>query len=843
MTIIRDQEQFTLESQPFAEATSGFAGESVGESTESTEATGSTEATAEAAAEAASPWSESFAPFSESESPLSEQEALLENAFEALRDEAFDESLSELLAETEDAIGQRFSDESPGSSGERERIAAAHLAPTQYAAEQYLERLSEALAGQDLESLSEEQLDELMDRVEPELSEVSPAGEEFIGSLIKKARSAVGFVKNAVKKVAGAAGGLLTAGLKGLLKLVRPLLKRVLSFAIGRLPAPLQAPARLLSTKLFGEAEALAEAEAFEAESEGEAFAISPAVSHDTEALAESFDAALAEALVSGDAGEQSETAFAGEGEGEGEREAAQGSAELEALAEARGRLIDSLAGATSTDEVAPAVEQFIPALLGALRVGIHLVGRPRVVGFLAKYLGRLIGKWVGPQLSGPLSNAIVDTGLRLISLEQQEPELESEAVPAMLAGTIEDTIRQLAETSEYELEDESLMKAATARAFDRAVGTNFPPTLLRPTVQRGAQLGGRFVTRKARSLRPYRRYSRSPEVEVTAAVADAIDTFGGVTLGASLRALGLSLPVKARLHVYQATVGTSLRRIAAIERTRNGVRLSSSQLHPLTPKAAGLLLKDPAMGVAVPAEFLRSRARVAAGQRFYWVEPLDQTALPTVGARAATGAIGAFGASGATRAYGFAGRGAGAASQGWVVVDTRSSQIRVGMFFAESETQTIAAAIREGRAEAVLLPALTRAYDHLARRFAQRTGRLRIRAELEQSELATRVPRVLDRIPPAVVSALSGALRRWLLPSFARWAREGSAEFARASADPRNGVTVTATIRSAPGLDLLRQAAAGSLSAASLASIASGRAFRGTPTVTITAKPGRRRP
>ncbi|WP_431277164.1 hypothetical protein [Leifsonia poae] len=762
------------------------------------------------------------------ESPLGEQDALLENAFEAVRDEAFDEAVSELLAETEDAIGQRFSDESPATAGERERIASAHLAPTQFAAEQYLERLNETLAGQDVESLTEEQLDELMDRVEPELSEVSPAGEQFIGSLIKKARSAVSFVAKAAKTVGKAAGGLLTAGLKGLLKLVRPLLKRVLSFAIGRLPAPLRAPAQLLAKKLFGEAETVAEAEAFEAASEGESFAISPAVSHDTEALTESFDAALAEALVSGDGGSESETAFASESESESEAE--QGSTELETLAEARGRLIDSLANARSADEVTPAVEQFIPALLGALRIGINLVGRPRVVGFLAKFLGKLIGKWVGPQLSGPLSTAIVDTGLRLISLEQMEPELESEAVPTMLAGTIEDTVRQLAETSEYELEDESLMKAATARAFDRSVGANFPPTLLRSGVQRGAQLGGRFVTRKARSVGPYRRYSRSPEVEVTAAIADGIDTFGGVSLGASLRAVGLTLPVRVRIHVYQATIGTSLRRIAAIERTRNGVRLSSSQLHPLTPKAAGLLLKDPGMGVAVPAAFLQSRARVAAGQRFYWLEPLDQMALPVAGS----------GASGGRIAQG--GR-AGAASQGWVVVDTRSSRVIVGLFFAESETQAIAAAIREGRAEAVLLPALTKAYDGLARRFAHRTGRLRIRAELEQSETTARLPRVLDRIAPAAISGFTVALRRWLLPAFATWSRDASAEFARASADPRNGVTVTATIRSVPGLDLIRQAAAGSLSAASLGALSSGSAFRATPTVTILAKAGRRQP
>ena len=36
---------------------------------------------------------------------------------------------------------------------------------------------------------------------------------------------------------------------------------------------------------------------------------------------------------------------------------------------------------------------------------------------------------------------------------------------------------------------------------------------LLKRGLQRGAQYGGRFVTRKARSPRPYRRYSRSPEV------------------------------------------------------------------------------------------------------------------------------------------------------------------------------------------------------------------------------------------------------------------------------------------------------------------------------------------
>ena len=43
---------------------------------------------------------------------------------------------------------------------------------------------------------------------------------------------------------------------------------------------------------------------------------------------------------------------------------------------------------------------------------------------------------------------------------------------------------------------------------------------------------------------------------------------------------------------------------------------------HPLTPTAAGLLLREPALGVAVPPRFMRSRHRIAAGQRFFHLEP-----------------------------------------------------------------------------------------------------------------------------------------------------------------------------------------------------------------------------
>ncbi|MEC5193131.1 MULTISPECIES: hypothetical protein [unclassified Arthrobacter] len=816
MTITQGQvNDYSPDAQPFWEApfTETAIGEQQGE--------GPIEPRAEALGFL--PWAEDFSPFSEAgaSGPAGEAESLLDEAFEAVRDEAFDEAVGELLAETEDAIAQRFSDEAPtpGAQFEKERLAENYLAPVLLASEQYLDRLAESLAGQDLESLDALQLDEVLDRLDPS-PEVSPAGEEFIGGIIRKAKRAVKFVVNTAKKVGQAAGGLLLSALKGLKKLISPLLKRVLSFAIGRLPAPLQAPARLLSRKLLGENEyeGLDEYE-HEGDRENEDFVSSPAIATDTEALVESFDAALAEALITDEGVAAESESFDLEQQSEG----AQGSLELEALAEARGKLIDALQNAHDGEDLTPAVEQFVPVLLAALRTGIHIVGRPRVVGFLAKYLAQLIGKWVGPQLARPLSNAIVDTGLRLVSLEQMEPENEDEAVPVMLASTIEDTIRGLAETEEYQLEDEDLMQFATAQAFERAVAANFPAPLVRPGLRRAPALGGRFVARRPRSPRPYRRYSRTPEVEVTGVIASRVATFGGVTLAASLKAMGLAVPFKARVHIFQATVGTSLRRIAAHERKRRGGSFSSRQLHPLTPSAAALLLREPGLGVAVSPVFLRSRQRVAAGQRFYYLEPVSAGAVVVppggVGRRAA----------------------ASQPTQGWLVLDTIAARVTAALYFSEPDAQKIADGVRAGRGSAVVIPAVTSVIDGLAQSFATPNGRVRIVKEYEEGEEF--LGPILKRLMPVLISALRRAIKAWLMRVLAEWVRSKGAEFARAAADPRSGVTITVSLINVPGMPVLRQALNGTLGRATIRSIVSGDAFRGTPNGSVLVRAGQHRP
>ena len=122
--------------------------------------------------------------------------------------------------------------------------------------------------------------------------------------------------------------------------------------------------------------------------------------------------------------------------------------------------------------------------------------------------------------------------------------------------------MRRLAENEDYVFEDEDLMQLATAEAFSQAVATHFPAPLRRPALQQAPSLGGTFVRRRPRSIRTYRKYSRTPEVEVTVAdrgrVADVrrIDGRRGAARG------GATFPIRARMHIYQSAAGTTLPRM-----------------------------------------------------------------------------------------------------------------------------------------------------------------------------------------------------------------------------------------------------------------------------------------
>ena len=83
-------------------------------------------------------------------------------------------------------------------------------------------------------------------RLKSDHSGLSPAQEQFFGSVFNK-------VKNAVKKGIEIAGKLLPVNfILGKLKgLIRPLLDRVLKFAIGKLPKNLQPYAQTLVKEIL----------------------------------------------------------------------------------------------------------------------------------------------------------------------------------------------------------------------------------------------------------------------------------------------------------------------------------------------------------------------------------------------------------------------------------------------------------------------------------------------------------------------------------------------------------------------------------------------------------------
>ena len=759
-------------------------------------------------------WNESASPFAEAtinEQPQSEMNRQVAELFEELRDEAFDEAVAFLAEETERDISDRFADEGPASIAERERFADSRLQEVRYETERYLDGLAEGVQSFELSSLSEQQLDEMLERYEPQPNEVTPAGEEFIRKLARKAKSAIKHVVKTAKRIGSIVNPLIGPILSKLKGFARKLLRRVLSMAIGRLPAPLQPAARALAKRFAGEAEQ-------ENEELGEG-GMSPANFSDPEMLAEEFDAALAEAIVTDPAGEMEQEAFADAGETE-----SAGSQQLLYLAEARGELIDRLAAAEPGENLAPAIEQFVPALLGALRLGVQLIGRPKVVRFLAGYVGKLIGKWVGPQLSGPLSTALVDLGMRMVTLEAEGGEPgRSEAAPVALAAVVEDTVRRLAEHEEFVFENEQLMQLAAADSFAEAISSHFPQQFVRSELQRAPTLGGAFVARRPRSLRSYRKFTRAPEVQVTAQMADALPAFGGTTVGAAVRALGGTFPIRARMHIFQVAPGTTLAAIGRSERAAGtGAPIAPGGFFPLTPQAAGTLLSEPRLGAQVPRRFLRSSRRVAAGQRVYFLEPTGSASLALDEARPTDrDALARL-----------------APSRAWVAINYAKGRITLGLYISEAEAQKIATAVRGGGGSAPLLRAILQAGRSIGVSTAPRLAQSEDQEEFEEEEFSA--GGIRRWMPRPFGKLIRRRIAAWALPALAKWTRENTSAFVQAAMDPAAGVTVRVKLSAIPGFDVLRQLRGGRPGAGGATSLIN--ALKGTPQLSISVTAGRRR-
>jgi hypothetical protein len=504
-----------------------------------------------------------------------------------LEDEQFDAAVARLVDE---AAAMQLSSESSWSSAEAGSAMSlseleAWIEPLANESDRLLGEMGNRLAAEELEVLRDSELESLLESMRPQTGYLPAEFEDFLGGLFDKAKSLVKGAVNLAKKGIQAVGRVLPVGwlLEKLRGLVKPLLRKVLNQAMGRLPVSLQPLARRLADKFLGEAGEAGEALESELEDGG---------------LAREFDIQVARLVQAADEHE-AESLVA-----EVETESQATSNAIGDLDSARARFAEQVTELPAGTAPVAELEQFIPAIMAvlpAVRLGINIVGRDKIVRFLADRVAGLISGVVGAEAAKALAGPIVDVGLRMLTLEAPaagEAALGGEA----LASTVEETVRQVLELPAEAFEDTLRLEAEIQQAFAEAAARHIPSERLRPDLPELESLAGGTWVLMPRVARPsyrYKKFSRVFVVPITRQMARVLPTADGGTVETMLLDRGVtSWPAEAEVHLYETLPGTQLGHIAQFEgegETPAGEVVGELQV--LTPEAASLLLREPDLG------------------------------------------------------------------------------------------------------------------------------------------------------------------------------------------------------------------------------------------------------
>jgi hypothetical protein len=667
-------------------------------------------------------------------------------------------------------------------------------------AETMVDNVAQALGAADPASMSEAELDAVFERFESRGTGLEPYFEDWLGGLGKKLKTFANKALTVAKKGLAAFPGI--GALIGKLKaLVKPMLDRVLKIAIDKLPPALRPAARQLAQRMLGTGQV----------KDGPNAAAPPTVP-DVSDIQQQLDLEMASLLFAEESAREAILA-------EALYEAEQGDGSpIADLHEARARFVDELEQGIDPQE---AMENFIPTVMAVVPIArsvIAVIGRKRVVSYLAGFLAKLISKYVPPEGAKQLSQAIVDAGLRMISLEVPSAIQAPQLAPEAIAETVQDTVRRVADLDETTFEHSVLFEAAVTEAFHEAAAENFPPQLLIPELHE-ATAPGTWVPMPLRGRHKYyKKYTRVFDAQITPQIADSLKTFGDTTIAAFLKDhLGLVAPVRARVHLYQATWGTSFARIAKLESGVAGLgtaaRTAAGQFHPLSMAAAGTLLQEPRLGRDAPGHCRSVRHRIAVGQRFYYLE------IP--GARAAAPMDRAGARISRHRS-----------SEVNVTLDFPKDEFRVFVYLSESDAQTIASKVRKRDMTGVLLAA-KRIYEAgVATALGgdvQRHVKILTEAVAQEEVVGT----ALGRLPEHVRRALAKKLIEWIGTAVADHVQGRSAELLAAIEAPADGMTLIVTLVNPPGAPLIRRLLHGD---AKLGDVLGdlGSLFKGDPKVAV---------
>lgn len=543
-----------------------------------------------------------------------------------LNDSEFSNALYEAASEIEDTWRLRVSNEM--AMGENfvpfaTQQARTYLQPLIVKSEQMIDTVSQHFSGNVMLDQTETEIESFFNELEVDTRDFTPAQEQLFGGLINKVKSVVKKGVELAKKGVAAVGKLLPINivLEKLKGLIRPLLNKVLKFAIGKLPKNLQPHAQTLAKRFLNmeasesqmteDHSAAGELEALQTELDNN---ISGLVFGETEADPQGLVMEYENSLELLEQTNVAET----------------GGASISSLAVAREQFIQELRELRPGQDPTPVIERFLPAaiigLQPVIKMAISIVGRPKIINFIAGLLAKLVSRYVPENIARPLASSIADIGLRAIGFETTEMNKSDLAYEA-IANTIEETVHHLGNISETEANNSDALTVSLLEAFETAAANNFPQQYIKEGVRRSIQPGVWVMKPRNGAKHHFKKFTRIFDITIDPQSAQAVTSFRGLPLANFLRdKLGLdpSKAIKAKVHLYEAVQGTKL---SSIPKYENLSGFNSSQpfawvqLHPLSSQAAAILLKEPALGKDVKAQHVAGRHRIAIGQRFYFLE------------------------------------------------------------------------------------------------------------------------------------------------------------------------------------------------------------------------------
>jgi hypothetical protein len=572
--------------------------------------------------EVVSPFTQTFElPALQTTSPIAGE---FVNFMGELHDSEFHEALYEMAAELEEIMNSKVSDEI--ALGDR-LVPFAKQSTDQYfttftrETDKLIDTAINHFSGGNLSDQSESEVERFFETLEFNHPQFSPAQEHLFGGLFDKIKNVVKKGVDLARKGIAVVGKILPVNLiLGRLKaFINPLLQKVLKFAIGKLPQALQPYAQTLAKKFLNlEVPGIVSMSGYEMPTTTNLEAIQTELDSHIAQLVFSDTTSKAQDLLSNY--EQSDATL------QREEEYESGGAQIQSVTEAREHFIQELKDLRDGESPQPAIERFLPALIPVAKIALSIVGREKVVNFLAGLIAKLIGSYVPADVSTPLARSIVDIGMSAIGLEVSEmsqPDLGHEAI----ANTIEQTVQRLAAVDEATFNNERDLVAEVLNAFEIAAAENFPAQYIRSELRPAS--GSAVWVLKPRKKRKhlYKKYTRVFTVTIDPNSAKEITTWRDLPLANFLKdklSLDPSKPIQAKVHLFQAIHGTRLSDISAHEHVMNiGGKQPRAwvQLLPLTKKTASLLLKEPGLGVDVADEFTKKRTHISKGQRFYFLE------------------------------------------------------------------------------------------------------------------------------------------------------------------------------------------------------------------------------